>query len=161
MCKLYVSSIGTSSGYELHVSIADSVKEVHQRLASKIADTADIGWVPKPVHALGEAVSEIKSDHSFISNTGKVLFRYYWELGKLLEQLNRFHKDECLVEPWSKFLKEKCGLSDSYARKLRTIYNLLNGYSRFGAVAISFTEIYGMRNSIESMLKSEYGEYWK
>ncbi len=63
---------------------------------------------------------------------------------------------------WKTWLQTTIGISESYARKLRDIANILGQYHRFCQVGISFSEIYTRKREIKSMLRdTACQQYWK
>ena len=53
---------------------------------------------------------------------------------------------------WEEWLEPNVGIQDSYARKLREIAKLLDQYSRFRKLGLSFSEVYQRRKQVQSML---------
>jgi len=59
-------------------------------------------------------------------------------------------------------LEQNISLSDSYARKLRAVNEILKNYTRFRFVRTSFYQIYQRREDIKSMLNKyiDYYDFW-
>jgi len=63
---------------------------------------------------------------------------------------------------WNKWLSEKVGISNIYARKYRTVAKMLNPYKQFGCLSVSFDSIYQCRGNIQQMLlDANVSTQWK
>jgi len=63
---------------------------------------------------------------------------------------------------FKKILKDKIGISDSYARQLRGLSKKFKSYSKFYYLSISISEFWQKRNQIEEMLTDEnMADFWK
>lgn len=78
----------------------------------------------------------------------------------LQELFIRYDPDR-IYGTWKHVLKEKCNMSDSYARKLRALAVLLKDYPKFRQLSISFHEMNTLKPRVEKMLKVRaLAEFW-
>ena len=63
---------------------------------------------------------------------------------------------------WNKWLSENVGISNSYARKYRTVAKMLNPYKKFGKSSVSLDSIYQCRGNIQQiLLDTNISVQWK
>ena len=91
----------------------------------------------------------------------------YLECGRWLnitfELFNMEKASGKITTSWSDWLQECIGISPSYARKLREVSDLFEGYLRLKHLGISLYELYLKRKDILQMFKlnKEINSFWK
>jgi hypothetical protein len=148
-------------------------KKLDEYLRTKIVNQNDLNQVSMPNISptdskitLEKLEEHLKNGYKCVDNKQNQLFCVYLDYGNCLIAAYKIFEDKKeagdIKGTWKKWLKNKVGIVDSYARKLRTISNQLNSYPKFNDLSISFTEIYNKRKEIKKMLEiPEIANSWK
>jgi len=138
-----------------------SGQELHEYLLANMAaevSNSQLKWEPTDLNKIKDTLvlgyQALQQAHS---NTFATAIDYGYFLNKAFDYFT-FLKDTGKMQPGLTFqhwLKDNVGISDSYARKLRSIAITFFGYGRFRKLGISFEEFYKRREEIRVMLSLE------
>ena len=117
--------------------------------------------------SLNDVTDCLKTGFELVKATNSSVLSQYLEYGKWLniafELFNIEKASGKITTSWSDWLQECIGISPSYARKLREVSDLFEGYLRLKHLGISFYELYLKRKDILQMFKlnKEINSFWK
>ena len=115
---------------------------------------------------LEDALVFLQQDQRIIRLNSAKLLASSLNFGCWLNTAFALHELQKFCNPstpsWNKWLSEKVGISNSYARKYRTVVKMLNPYKQFGCLSVSFDSIYQCRGNIQQMLlDTNISTQWK
>ena len=148
-----------------------SGKELHKYLASNLDAQTSVGCLKLSevghISGLENILEHLKAGYEIIKSQNSKSLCNALDYGEWLDVAFHLHTNDKqsgkVSATWKEWLVENVGIHDSYARKLRDIYNLFGGYTRFKELGLSFSEVYQRRKQIEIMLKTDadVAKFWK
>jgi len=126
--------------------------------------TAKIDDSPKII-TFDSLVAYLKKCAEFVQMQESDYLGLQLKFGKKLEKCYAMWREkpvkDQMPQSWQVWLKENVRISDSYARKLQAVHEILKDYLRFYNLRLSFNEIY-QRKEDKSMLNNHtsYRTFW-
>jgi hypothetical protein len=146
--------------------------ELHRYLISKLVDsqaTAMPALLFLNVDStLDEMTCHLKSGYEHIKQKNCQILGDYLDYGAWLNAAYTKFEDKklsgCIKFSWGTWLVDNVGIKDSYARKLRVIAKVCEGYTKMRKLGVPMTELYTMRKEIHELLSSNVdncADHWK
>lgn len=138
------------------------LKELDEFLRSQeVQETAVMEWKPLYKNNLDCVEGNLSDGYKFIQHLTCKSLRGYLDYGQYLLYARKVHASSTSDLAWKKWLKERIGIDDSYARKLMKVSSELKEFSRFKNLAVSFHKIYSKLSLIMDMLlDDERRAFW-
>lgn len=146
--------------------------ELHRYLISKLVDSQATA-MPALLCLNGDSTLDdmtchLKSGYEHIKQKNSQILGDYTDYGTWLNAAYRKFEDKklrgCIKSSWGTWLVENVGIKDSYARKLRVIAKVCEGYPRMRKLGVPMTELYDLKKEISELLSSNVDNcaiYWK
>ena len=143
--------------------------EVHEFLQGKVVNDSRTETVPvKMVSSDLKSVAEyLNSVYVEVKEGDSLSLRKHLKLGKgLITAKTIFDIDKRknkTKETWADWVKNNTTISEAYARQHKEVALLIREYPKLETLAVSFTELFKMKNKIKEMLVKniEFSEWWK
>jgi hypothetical protein len=145
---------------DLHKYLANNIVYSYGRLSCPTVEASDI-------LSLDQILGHLKLGYALLKQQNAKTLAESIEYGKWLDIALELHYLDKLAGKisltWEEWLEKNVGISKSYACKLREIAKLLKDYPLFRRLGLSFSEVYGRRKEIKSMLAvhKNIADYWK
>lgn len=146
--------------------------ELHKYLVSKLVDSHTTAMPTllflKADSTLDDMLVYLKLGFNCISQKNSQILSVYVDYGAWLNVAYTTFDNQKLKGfikmSWATWLLENVGIRDAYARKLRVLARLCEGYPRMRKLGIPMNEIYDLRKEISELFTSNTDNcvaYWK
>jgi hypothetical protein len=146
--------------------------ELHRYLIGKVVDSQATA-MPALLFLNGNSMLDdmtghLKSGYEHIRQKNSQILGDYVDYGTWLNAAYTKFEDKklsgCIKISWGTWLVDNVGIRDSYARKLRVIAKLCEGYPKMRKLGVPMTELYALRKEISELLSSNVDNcaiHWK
>ena len=119
------------------------------------------------IYNLANIEEYLKSGYNRLKHSNSTSIAASIEYGEWLNVAFELHSLETMqgqqTLSWKEWLQEKVGIGDSYARKLRSISDVLGKYESFKKLGLPIADVYNLLMPIKGMLltNAKIATYWR